>query len=159
MFEDNEDVYFYKFVFVLIHPFFLLALFSIPYFLYLLIKNKKFDKNQIKDSLSRLFLIITYILQPNIVETCFEMFRCKNFLTEEDPIYYMDKEPQVKCWTGTHIIWSLAVALPALIFWAFLLPYSLYRILKKQASNLEETEIYAKYSFVYEGFKTDKFYW
>jgi len=71
----------------------------------------------------------------------------------------MAKEPQVQCWKGAHIGWALAVALPALIFWAFLLPFALYKVLKKHAANLQETEVYARYSFAYEGFKTEKFYW
>jgi len=87
------------------------------------------------------------------------MFRCKNLLTEEDPRYYMSKEPQVECWTGTHLAWGLGVALPALIIWAFVLPYFLYRSIKKNLKNSNDPERYVKFSFIYDGFKPDKFYW
>ena len=121
--------------------------------------EKKLNKQKIKRTLFQLSVIISFILQPRIVEACLEMFRCKNLGSHEDPVYYMAKEPQVECWKDVHNKWAYGLALPALIIWAFVLPYLLFRYLKKNKENLKSTTIVSKVSFLITGYKPDKYYW
>ena len=57
------------------------------------------------------------------------------------------------------MLWSVGIALPNFLLWAIVLPGVLLRMLIKKAKDLKNPEIYARFSFVYEGLKTDKFYW
>ena len=85
--------------------------------------------------------------------------RCRNFSSDLTPIYFMEAESQTRCWTKFHIFWSVAIALPNFLLWAVVLPLILLLRLRKNAKNLSNPEVYVKYSFVYEGLKTDKYFW
>lgn len=71
----------------------------------------------------------------------------------------MSDNSATECWTPFHLFWSLAIALPNFLLWTFVLPGVLLRMLMKKAKELKNPEVYARFSFVYEGLKTDKFYW
>ena len=71
----------------------------------------------------------------------------------------MKQDSEVQCWTYTHIFWSVIIALPNFCLWTLILPLSLLRVLRKNAKNLDNLELYAKYSFVYDGLRKDKYYW
>jgi len=71
----------------------------------------------------------------------------------------MDEDPQHECWTAAHFSWALGVAMPSFLIWGLILPFILFRKLKKRSKNLHDLEVYAKYSFVYEGLKKNRYYW
>jgi len=39
------------------------------------------------------------------------------------------------------------------------IPFFAYRILKKNQGNLESNEFKSKYGFLYDGYKSEKYYW
>jgi len=87
------------------------------------------------------------------------VFRCVNYGSESDPIYFMKEDSEIQCWTYLHVFWSVIIALPNFVLWTIALPLILLKVLRKNAKNLSNPELYAKYSFVYEGLKKDKYYW
>jgi len=68
-------------------------------------------------------------------------------------------DSQTECWTSYHIFWSLGIAFPFFLLWALVGPIALLFEIRKYAKNLNEPEIHAKYSFLYEGLKTKNYYW
>ena len=71
----------------------------------------------------------------------------------------MVENPEVQCWTSSHIFWCLVIGLPNLIIWSLLLPLILFSMLWKKAKQLRDPQVYAEYSFIYVGLKPDRFYW
>jgi len=100
-----------------------------------------------------LFLIISFIVQPNIILTCLEMFRCQNLSDSEDPKYFIANNPDVQCWTRTHLGWALGVALPFFLIWGVFLPFAVF--IKAQKS------IHAgkSFSFLYKDLKGKLWHW
>jgi len=157
---DNRYILFIKLVVTLLEPYVMWALLILTYILYLKIKSEKLIGNsKLKKNILVLFIITAFLLQPNIIQTTLEMFRCKNYTSDSDPVYYMKGDSETECWTSLHLFWSLVIALPNFVFWTILLPLILLLVLKKNAKNLNDPEIYARYSFVYEGLKKERYYW
>jgi len=71
----------------------------------------------------------------------------------------MTKSPNVECWTPKHVIWSIGIALPFFLVWGVVLPIILLKKLISRAKSLNNPEVYAKYAFVYEGLKKERYYW
>jgi len=71
----------------------------------------------------------------------------------------MTENSDTKCWTAYHLLWGCAIAIPNFLLWTIIMPLMLFNVLKKRAKNLHDVEIYAKYSFVYEGLKRERYYW
>ncbi len=159
MLEDNENIYFLKLLFVLVQPFIIMGLVILGYLIYCLIKRQKLEKKKTGENIAVLFLVIGFILQPNIVSSCLEVFRCQNLYTKENPLYYMAKEPDIKCWEGAHLAVVLCVALPFLILWGVVLPLILFKKIHKNKKNLEDADVYVRYSFIYEGYKGTSYFW
>jgi len=130
------------------------------YLFYLKLKKETIKGNpKVKKNVVVLFIITAFILQPNIMQATLEMFRCVNYGSESDPIYFMKEDSEIQCWTYLHVFWSVIIALPNFVLWTIALPLILLKVLRKNAKNLSNPELYAKYSFVYEGLKKDKYYW
>jgi len=88
-----------------------------------------------------------------------EIFKCENFGSDDDPVYFMTDNSETQCWTSYHLLWGCAVAIPMFFLWTIFMPSMLFNVLRKRAKNLHDPEIYAKYSFVYEGLKNERYYW
>lgn len=57
------------------------------------------------------------------------------------------------------MIWCLAVALPNLIVWAVVLPLILFIKIRTHKKRLQDLKFAAKYSFVLQGLKNNRYYW
>ena len=77
----------------------------------------------------------------------------------------MDGETRVKndleilCYRGSHTLWALGVALPALIVWGLGIPTFALFLLLKERNTLENLETRQKFGFLYRGYKTRFFFW
>lgn len=71
----------------------------------------------------------------------------------------MNEDTEVQCWTFQHMIWCLGVALPHLILWAVVLPLILFIKIRPHRKRLQDQEAMAKYSFVLQGLKNNRYYW
>ena len=108
--KEKSDLYFIRFVVILLEPFSIWICFTVCYCLHTIAKKKSIKENaNFKQNIWILFLIIGYMEQPQIVQACLEIFDCQNLSTNESPVYFMVQEPQVQCWTTSHLFWSLGV--------------------------------------------------
>ena len=55
------------------------------------------------------------MIHPNIVFYMFEDFRC----VEIDGLYRLHYDYEITCWSGSHLTWSYAIAVPSIIAWVF----------------------------------------
>jgi len=85
--------------------------------------------------------------------------RCKNFSSAENPVYFMIENSETQCWTFVHLIWSGIISLPNLLLWTIILPFGLFRILRKKIKVMNDPLGCAQYSFVYAGLKLETYYW
>ncbi len=73
--DDTSNIYFVKFVAVLILPFAIWALVAIGYVVARFVRRKKLKNQIFAKNLMVFFMIIAFILQPNIVQQCLEIFK------------------------------------------------------------------------------------
>jgi len=157
---SNDNIYFIKLVINLIQPFGLWLLLFLVYLLYLGVSKEGIRGNpNLRKNALVFFIITAFLLQPTIIQNTLESFQCQNFSTSDNPSYYMMGDSQTECWTSYHIFWSLGIAFPFFLLWALVGPIALLFEIRKYAKNLNEPEIHAKYSFLYEGLKTKNYYW
>jgi len=55
--------------------------------------------------------------------------------------------------------WSIGISFPFFLVWGVVLPIILLKKLISRAKSLNNPEVYAKYAFVYEGLKKERYYW
>jgi len=71
----------------------------------------------------------------------------------------MMENSETQCWTFFHIIWSVAISFPNFLLWTIILPFSLFRILRKKIKIMKDPLNCAQYSFIYVGLKLENYYW
>jgi len=85
---------------------------------------------------------------------------CQNLYRADDPEYYLIQDTDLKCWEGTHLAYSLGLSFPLLLIWCILIPILALRSLKANKFALSTShKTIQKLSYLYRGFKTDKYYW
>jgi len=147
-------------IITLIQPFAIWVLLILGYTLYLRVKKESLRGNvKLKRNVVVLFIITAFLFQPSVIQTTLEVFKCENFSSKDSPIYFMTDNSETKCWTAYHLLWGCAIALPNFLLWTIIMPLVLFNVLRKRAKDLHDVDIYAKYSFVYEGLKKERYYW
>ena len=63
------------------------------------------------------------------------------------------------CWKGSHMIWVGSVVIPFIIIWGLGIPCLAFFLIRNVKSNLDDVAIKEKYGFIYNGYKSDKYYW
>jgi len=104
---------------------------------------------KLKLALGRLFIITAFLVQPNLILTCLDLFSCQNLGSAS----FLASSSEVQCWTSSHLIWSFGVALPLLLIWAVLLPMILFFKTKKSSKESSWQP------FFYQGLEKKRFYW
>jgi len=85
----------------------------------------------IKGGLVPLVLITFFALQTSAAFAGIEMFDCINLNDDENPIYFLRTDLDMKCWEGSHnTAVGLGVALS--LIWMVVFPLSIFMILKKK---------------------------
>ena len=98
-------------------------------------------------------------MQPTVIQTCLQFFHCQNLYRDDRPLYFLTTNYDLECWTGDHLLWSLVIVVPGIIFWLFLLPGFLLSLLHKNKLKLQDPSITEKYSFIYAGYRAETYYW
>ena len=101
-------------------------------------------------------LIITMILlYPTIVSLALQDFRC----VEVDGESRLLEDFEVLCWSSSHTLVSLAVAIPSLIVWAFGVPLLWFLFISTNKKDLSLVSLRKKLGFVYFGYKKEFYFW
>jgi len=96
-----------------------------------------------------LFIITGFVLQPYILQTTLEVFRCQNFTPDLESNYFLLKNPNVQCFSRDHLVWIVAPAVLITLIWGLALPYLLFKKLKDPLYK----------NFFCEDLKNGKKYW
>ena len=63
------------------------------------------------------------------------------------------------CYSSQHVLWIMAIAVPGVIIWVFIIPIFTLIILFKNRNNLDSGPVRHIFLMLYQGYKHDKFYW
>ncbi|EAR96614.2 transmembrane protein, putative (macronuclear) [Tetrahymena thermophila SB210] len=152
--ETEIPIIFFRMIFSQIIPILYLIIFFLGLLVYHYWINKKKEAFPIQSiSTASMFLII--YTQPDIVAQIIALLSCRNIGDKS----YILSNVSFECYTSQHIKYILAIVLPLLIIWLFILPITLFVLLKKNQDQLESTKIKLKYGFLYIEYKNQAFYW
>lgn len=148
---DNQNLIFVKLIVTCFQPFIIWGLSILAYSLILSCSpQREALEKKLKAALGRLFIITVFLVQPNIILTCLDLFSCQDLGSAGS---FLTSNSEVECWTSSHLIWSFGVALPLLLVWAILLPAMLFFKTKKYSKESSWQP------FFYQGLEKTKFYW
>ena len=119
-----------------------------------IIRNREFTNRLITT-----IIIVCFSMQATIVKTSFGLFQCKNLYRSDEPKEYLVEDYSIKCWQGKHITWIFMLLLPSLIIWILVLPGIILYVLRKNKRNLAAGDTLKRYSFIYNGYRKDKYFW
>jgi hypothetical protein len=128
----------------------------------LIFKIKKRQIRGNKDfatSIITTIIIIVYSWYPALIKSTFTLFQCQNLYRKDTPIYYLENEYDVECYTGGHLVWALGVGLTNVGIWGVAVPCLMYYVLRKNRDCLGSPEVKAKYSYLYNGYSSSRYYW
>lgn len=100
-------------------------------------------------------VILLFFIHPTIVEYSVSNFNC--FAVNEEK--RVKNDLKIKCWEGSHYFFSLAIALPSLICWGIGIPFFALILLFRNKETLNTIETKEKLGFLYNGYKTDYYFW
>lgn len=73
--------------------------------------------------------------------------------------WWLLEDLEILCWSGKHLLWSLGIGLPAVFIWIIGSPLIAFAYLYRKRNNLDDIEVYGKFRMLYQGLKTECFYW
>jgi len=156
----GAEIIFLKALFTIFTPFCYIFMGIIFWLVYFKVKKRNIKGN--KDLINKIvttIIIICFEQQPEVLKSAFSLFDCVNLYREDHPLRFLQNSYDVQCWQGQHLFWLLVLALPTLLLWIIILPGSIVYILRKNRNKLDDPEIIHKYSFIYNGYQQNKYYW
>jgi len=107
--------------------------------LYFLVRRKKIWRNNefLLNILISIF-VISFNQQVNLISLNLSIFECDNIYRNDTPLYHMKSDYDIQCWTGDHLLYSLVIALPMLLFWAIIFPLIILRKIYRFKDQLED---------------------
>ncbi len=115
---------------------------------------KKMDFFQTAKFISTL-VISLFIIHPNIVQTMFNNFNCKEIEGEKRA----QQDYTVKCGQKIHQFWSYSVAMPSIIVWGLGIPLFAFILMYRERKKLDKVEVKEKFGFLYNGYQVELFFW
>lgn len=150
--RSNDQVYFDKIILYLIMP---TALTGICLFLWSVVSLIKLDSKYIKNHFVGSVVIIALLLHSIIIKICFSPFSCRDI----EGSLYLNDDLSIRCWTGSHKIYTLSVALPGAIVWGIFIPFIILYFTYRNKKVFGELAIKQRYGFVIAGYETGTYYW
>jgi len=152
--SENSSFLYFKAIVIAVSPFIIL------FFLSQLIMVRKLIKNvssiEVKRELITCVLIILYLVHPSITKYALSLFYC----VELDPgEYWLYRDLQIRCWTGDHMLWALAIGIPMILVWVIGAPLVGIIILTKHRRHLNDPIFFSRFRMIYQGLKTKFFFW
>jgi hypothetical protein len=100
-------------------------------------------------------VISLFTIHPNIVQTMFNDFNCKDI--DGDKFVLVDMT--IKCWDTAHSFWSYSVAMPSIIVWGLGIPFFALVLMTRDRHQLDKIETKEKFGFLYNGYTQGLFFW
>ena len=151
--RSNSQVYFDKLLLYLMMPGVIIL---VCLFCWSVVGLIRLDSKYIKNHFVGSVVIILFILHSIIVKISLAPFSCTEIAQGE---YWLNDDMSIRCWEGDHLLYTLAVALPGILLWVFLIPITGIIIIFKNRQNFEELSIKQRYGFVTSGYMPDHYYW
>ena len=120
------------------------------------IKYYRKKTENLKEKFLGTIIVQFFFFYPTLIRMNFLAFYCTE-LDNND--YYLNSYMNVKCWSGSHLIFLLIVVIPSIILLCIGLPTILFVNIWKNRTKLDEITEKLKYGFLYNGFKSDFYYW
>jgi len=155
----NDHIFFYKILALNIQPFVYIFMGTMFWVILTKIRKQNLRGNQqFKDNVLVTNTIIAYILQPEIVKSTLQLFKCVNLGPLDDPQDFLQKDMEIVCGSSTHLRWAIGLGVPSLIIWLGMpIAFGLSIFFRINHFNNEET--LNKYHFLFKRYKKDKIYW
>ena len=117
--------------------------------------NKKLNHwfSSHKNNITSILLVILVYFSQTVLQTAFSMFQCRNLYRKDQPEYYILLAPNLQCFTETHKIWLIALAIPIIILWGIAVPLYLALMIKNNKNKLDHHETQKKLYFIVKGYK------
>jgi len=152
-----SNIIFKLFLFGLL-PLILITFFVCVFFVYMWIvkcinPNREVD---IKRYIVISMICIVFIFHPRMSLEALSMFQCQQ-IDENDSRMRLHME--YECYSSQHILWCVFVSLPMLAIWVIGMPLVAFLIMYRNRHSLEDMKIKKYFLVLYQGLKTDKFYW
>ena len=125
----------------------LVAFFSLVSWIIIL---RKKNIKKLNDRFIATFIIVLFLIHPNITSKMINMMYCKEYDMEER----MKMDLQVKCREGYQLIVTVFIALPLLLLWGIGIPSGALYLMWKQKDRLDTISVKEKFGFLFNGFKT-----
>jgi len=140
------------FAFILVSVIFWLAFFRIK-------KRPIRGNKQLVNYIITTTVIICFSLQTSVIKSNFALFKCDNLYRDDAPLNFLENYYDTKCWEGAHTRWALGLAVPSLFVWVIIIPGWMMNILHKNRHTLHRIQMTQRYSFIYNGFNSSKYFW
>jgi hypothetical protein len=95
-----------------------------------------------------MLLFVTHLM---LVRSALDFFVCRPIApttTCSEYLMYLEVDPNVRCWKGSHFGWSMGLAVPMLLFYGIGIPLGAFVILFWRRKKLEEERCRLVYGFM-----------
>jgi hypothetical protein len=148
-----EEIYYYKLIFNAFLP---IIIWSLALAVYVSISYSKSDWSILKREYFMSMTVLFFLIYPNLVKTFFSALSC----TEIDGKgKWLRDNLIIKCWDSTHLKYSLIVSVPAICVWTLGVPALVLIRMTKQRSYLNSYFNKIVFGFIYNGYKSSRYYW
>ena len=153
--EENsyEKSYFYKTVIMALLPGVAWALSGLVWGAIAYFKSKK---SYLQKELVATMIVLFFLVHPTLVKVMFSVFACREI---EGQGYWLVENLDIQCWDNTHTFYALAVALPSILVWGVGTPCGVLFAIWKRRRYLHTVDNKLRFGFLFNGYKTSKFYW
>ena len=104
-------------------------------------------------------VVLILLEQPGIVGLLCDYLSC----TKLDPLvdeYYIQTNSNVECYTDKYNFFAKLFVIPALVFWAFVIPIAIFTILYKKRRELQDSEgLRIVFGNFYKSYAPRAYYW
>ncbi|EWS72628.1 transmembrane protein, putative (macronuclear) [Tetrahymena thermophila SB210] len=100
-------------------------------------------------------IFIFILVQPDLVSQMIAILSCRVIGDSSYILYNITYE----CNTSQHQRYSSTFVAPCLLVFAFIIPIGLFYLLYKNKNDLQNIQVYKKYSFLYKEYKSQNYYW
>ena len=94
-------------------------------------------------------VIVLFLIHPNIVQYMFFNFKC----LDVDGDSRVQDDLEIVCWSTSHKMYSLFVAVPSMIVWGLGIPFFAFLLLMRVRVKLDKIETREKLGFLYRGYR------